>query len=119
MNSGKPVWYQMVNGSLSNATDYLMPWYLNQAGGDFNEATQCMEAGDNGWDTNHDALNADKNNNWPLGNTPWYGALLVTITCLSDALTRERVGLSVTSRAKSCRTTSPSLRAGLLETCIK
>ncbi|KAK5687883.1 hypothetical protein LTR17_026682 [Elasticomyces elasticus] len=30
-----------------------------------------MSTGDNGWDSNHDALNADLNNNWALGNTPW------------------------------------------------
>ncbi|KAK4962901.1 hypothetical protein LTR10_000528 [Elasticomyces elasticus] len=64
-------WKQMVNSSLSNVTDSLLPWYLNAEGGSWNEATQCMSAGDNGWDTNHDALNADLNNNWALGNTPW------------------------------------------------
>ncbi|KAK1092609.1 hypothetical protein LTR48_004005 [Friedmanniomyces endolithicus] len=72
VDNGKPVWYQMVNGTLSNATDYLMPWALNYKGGSWNEATQCMEAGDNGWASNHDALNGGLNNNWPLGNTPWY-----------------------------------------------
>lgn len=30
-----------------------------------------MEAGSNGWDANHAALNNDLNNNWPEGNTPW------------------------------------------------
>jgi phospholipase C len=30
-----------------------------------------MEAGNNGWGPNHDALNGGLNNNWPLGNTPW------------------------------------------------
>ncbi|KAF7196686.1 Non-hemolytic phospholipase C [Pseudocercospora fuligena] len=30
-----------------------------------------VSRGDNGWDANHAALNGDKNNNWPPGNTPW------------------------------------------------
>lgn len=54
VNNGTPVWYQVVNGSLSNATDTLLPFYLNYQGGSWEEATQCMEAGDNGWDSNHD-----------------------------------------------------------------
>lgn len=70
-NNGQPIWYQTVNGSLSNATDTLLPWYLNYLGGEWDAATQCMSAGSNGWDANHAALNNDLNNNWPLGNTPW------------------------------------------------
>lgn len=60
-----------VNGTLSNATDYLLPWYLNYLGGDWPEATQCMDAGSNGWQENHDALNGGLNDMWALGNTPW------------------------------------------------
>lgn len=71
MNGNTSVWYQQVNSTLSNATDYLLPWYLNEAGGDWLEATQCMVAGDNGWQDNHAALNGDLNNHWVLGNTPW------------------------------------------------
>ena len=67
----KTVFYQSVNGSLSNATDHLLPWYLNYLGGDWNEATQCMEAGSNSWQENQDALNGGLNNRWALGNTPW------------------------------------------------
>ena len=44
-----PVWYQPVNSSITNATDYLLPWYLNYLGGNWSAATQCMVAGDNGW----------------------------------------------------------------------
>lgn len=72
-----------MNGTLSNATDYLMPWALNYKGGSWNEATQCMEAGDNGWASNHDALNGGLNNNWPLGNTPWYAYRCVIPTGLT------------------------------------
>ena len=43
VSEGKPVWYQVVNSTLSNATDYLLPFYLNEAGGKWVEATQCME----------------------------------------------------------------------------
>ncbi|KAF2094978.1 phosphoesterase-domain-containing protein [Rhizodiscina lignyota] len=67
----KPVWYQDVDSSLSNDTDSLLPWYLNYLGGDWVEATQCMSAGDNGWNDNHAALNDDLNNKWALNNTPW------------------------------------------------
>lgn len=70
-NNGTPVWYQVVNASLSNATTSLLPFYLNYLGGTWEEATQCMEAGSNGWDANHDALNGDLNNHWAIGNTPW------------------------------------------------
>ena len=70
-NNGQAIWYQTVNGSLSNATDTLLPWYLNYLGGEWDAATQCMSAGSNGWDANHAALNDDLNDNWPLGNTPW------------------------------------------------
>jgi phospholipase C len=72
VNAGnKPVWYQDVDKSLSTATTYLLPWYLNYLGGEWIDATQCMTAGDNGWNDNHAALNGDLNNKWALNNTPW------------------------------------------------
>ncbi|KAI1323731.1 phosphoesterase family-domain-containing protein [Xylariaceae sp. FL0255] len=71
VSEGKPVWYQNVNSTLSNQTDYLLPWYLNYLGGNWTTATQCMVAGDNGYASNHRALNGDLNNMWALGNTPW------------------------------------------------
>lgn len=71
VNDGKPLWYQKVNSTLTNATDALLPWYLNYLGGHWVEATQCIEAGDNGWSANHDALDGGLNDNWPVGNTPW------------------------------------------------
>ena len=63
--------FRDVNPTLSNATDTLLPWYLNYLGGDWVQATQCMVAGDNGWNDNHAALNNDLNNKWALNNTPW------------------------------------------------
>ena len=67
----KPVWYQDVDSTLSNATSFLLPWYLNYLGGHWVDATQCMFAGSNGWNDNHAALNHDLNNKWALNNTPW------------------------------------------------
>lgn len=70
LNKGKAVWYQGL-GNLSTKATHLLPWHLNYLGGPWNHATQCMEAGSNGWDDNHAALNKDQNDNWPVGNTPW------------------------------------------------
>ncbi len=70
-NSGKPVWYQDVNPGLTNSSSYLLPWHLNYLGGSWLDATQCMEAGDNGWVSNHAALNGDLDNHWATDNTPW------------------------------------------------
>lgn len=71
INGDQSVFRQVVNSTLSNATDYLLPWYLNYQGGEWLSATQCMVAGNNGWYENHAALNGDLNNHWVLGNTPW------------------------------------------------
>jgi phospholipase C len=71
INSGKPVWQQDVNSALTTSASYLLPWYLNYEGGDFFEATQCMAAGDNGWQDNHAALNGGLNDHWATNNTPW------------------------------------------------
>jgi phospholipase C len=43
----------------------------NYEGGSFLDATQCMVAGDNGWQDNHAALNGGLNNHWATNNTPW------------------------------------------------
>src|SRR6266480_4264896 len=71
ITNGKPVWYQDVDSTLTNTTSHLLPWYLNYLGGSWDAATQCMIAGDNGWNDNHAALNNDLNNKWALNNTPW------------------------------------------------
>ncbi|KAJ9634742.1 hypothetical protein H2204_006191 [Knufia peltigerae] len=69
--NGKSVWYQHVNSSLTNDTDYLLPWYLNYLGGHWLNATQCMDAGSNGYEENHLAYNFGLNDHWALNNTPW------------------------------------------------
>ncbi|KAF2482894.1 putative non-hemolytic phospholipase C precursor [Neohortaea acidophila] len=71
VNNGTPVWYQNVDAALSTKTDSLLPWYLNYLGGTWENATQCMEAGSNGWSPNQAALNHDLNNDWATQNTPW------------------------------------------------
>ncbi|KZO90883.1 phosphoesterase-domain-containing protein [Calocera viscosa TUFC12733] len=55
------VFYQKVNGSLSNATDYLLPWYINYQGGEYLNGTQCMDGGSNGFENNHAAYNNGSN----------------------------------------------------------
>ncbi|KAK5112598.1 hypothetical protein LTR62_003912 [Meristemomyces frigidus] len=71
INNGTPVWCQNVNASVSEGATHLLPWYLNYLGGSWDQATQCMSGGSNGWQENHGALNGDLNNNWPIANTPW------------------------------------------------
>ncbi|KAI9694910.1 MAG: hypothetical protein M1822_000526 [Bathelium mastoideum] len=68
--STRSVFYQDVNGTLSNATNYLLPWYLNYQG-NWTDPIQCMVAGSNGWQANHGALNGDLNNKWAVDNTPY------------------------------------------------
>ncbi|RMZ79485.1 hypothetical protein DV738_g3307, partial [Chaetothyriales sp. CBS 135597] len=68
--SGKSVFYQEVI-SVLNYTDYLLPWYLNYLGGEWPNATQCMNAGSNGYEENHMAYNNGSNDHWVTNNTPW------------------------------------------------
>eukprot|EP00918_Siedleckia_nematoides_P064146 GHVU01139496.1.p1 GENE.GHVU01139496.1~~GHVU01139496.1.p1 ORF type:complete len:622 (-),score=41.72 GHVU01139496.1:28-1893(-) len=70
-HSQPSVFFQDVNSTLTNSSNYLLPWYLNYLGGDFLNATQCMIAGDNGWQSNHASLNGGLNDKWALNNTPW------------------------------------------------
>ena len=60
-----------VDSTLSNDTKSLLPWYLGYKGGNWTDAIQCLEAGDNGWDGNQAALNHGLNNHWAVDNTPW------------------------------------------------
>ena len=71
VNEDGPVWYQKTNSELNTTFPYLLPWYLNAEGGDFLNATQCMEAGTNGWQENHAALNGGLNDHWATNNTPY------------------------------------------------
>ena len=48
----------------TNGVSTLKPWYINYLGGEWNDATQCMGAGDNGWGTMHSAYNGGLANNW-------------------------------------------------------
>lgn len=56
---------------MSTLTDYLLPFYLNENGGSYINATQCMQAGSNVWSPNHAALNGGLNNHWPMNNSEW------------------------------------------------
>ncbi|KAF5390851.1 hypothetical protein D9757_004453 [Collybiopsis confluens] len=58
---GRSVFFQQVNSQLSNATDFLLPWYLAAEGGEFINGTQCMDGGSNGWGENHAALASGQN----------------------------------------------------------
>ncbi|TPX12391.1 uncharacterized protein E0L32_006803 [Thyridium curvatum] len=66
VNGNRTVWQQTVDD-----TKYLKPWYLNYLGGDWLNATQCMNAGSNGWNANQLAMNHGANDMWAIKNTPW------------------------------------------------
>ncbi|KAI8608694.1 phosphoesterase family-domain-containing protein [Chytriomyces sp. MP71] len=70
VNPSGPVWKQSTVGLKTNAT-YLLPWYLNYQGGAYDNATQCMYAGSNGWVQNHAALNGGLNDKWAANNTAY------------------------------------------------
>jgi phospholipase C len=78
---GKSVFYQCVydllmgwsanvvrklNKTMTTKAEYLLPFYLNQAGGHWTNATQCMDAGSNGYEENHMVYNGGLNNYWAL-----------------------------------------------------
>ncbi|KIK54165.1 hypothetical protein GYMLUDRAFT_264776 [Collybiopsis luxurians FD-317 M1] len=73
-SDGHSVFFQQVNSLLSNATDFLLPWYISAEGGEFINGTQCMAAGSNAWGANHAALasgqNASSFDLWVEANTP-------------------------------------------------
>ncbi|KAH8696229.1 phosphoesterase family-domain-containing protein [Talaromyces proteolyticus] len=51
--------------STQNGADILKPWHLNYLGHDeWYNATQCMGAGDNGWQTMHTAYSGGLGNQW-------------------------------------------------------
>ena len=75
-NTGKDVFHQVVDDSMHiggppKGIDYLKPWYLNHAGGDWRKRTQCMLAGTNSWRQNHDAYNHGERDHWAKKNTPY------------------------------------------------
>ncbi|KAL6252362.1 hypothetical protein RBB50_000080 [Rhinocladiella similis] len=69
--TGQSNWQLNGSSELMNGTDYLLPFYLNWEGGNSTESTQCMVAGDNGWQDNQAALNGGLNNQWATNNTGW------------------------------------------------
>ncbi|KAI5476592.1 phosphoesterase family-domain-containing protein [Pseudohyphozyma bogoriensis] len=70
--NGRSTFYQQVNASLSNATDYLMPYYIGYQGGENrSEAIQCTYAGSNNYAWNQAAVNGGLNDMWALANTPY------------------------------------------------
>ncbi|KAJ5259435.1 phosphoesterase family-domain-containing protein [Penicillium angulare] len=70
-SQNQPVWYQVVDPSMSTEANTLLPWYLGYEGGDSLDAIQCMTAGDNGYQDNQAAYNQGLNNHWARNNTPW------------------------------------------------
>jgi hypothetical protein len=57
--------FRHVNGSLTNKTDFLLPFYMNAQGGDSFQATQCATGGTNSLQANIADNNDDLNNEWP------------------------------------------------------
>ncbi|KKK15636.1 putative hemolytic phospholipase C precursor [Aspergillus ochraceoroseus] len=67
---GKSVWYQNATG-LTDAADYLLPYWLNYLGGEENyNKSQCLCAGANNWIPTHQAMNGGLNNMWAQVATP-------------------------------------------------
>ena len=46
--------FRAIKGT-KNGVNSLSPWHINYLGGDWKEATQCMNGGSNGWDAMHGA----------------------------------------------------------------
>ncbi|EJP63655.1 Non-hemolytic phospholipase C [Beauveria bassiana] len=53
---------QMTNAQ--NGTHTLKPWHINYLGGEWEDSTQCMGGGDNGWYAMHKAYNGGLGNQW-------------------------------------------------------
>ena len=75
-NTGKDVFHQPADQTMKknkppkNVTE-LLPWYLNWQGGDWYDKTQCMLAGTNAWQQNHEAWNKGEIDQWVIANTPY------------------------------------------------
>ncbi|WFD28763.1 phospholipase C [Malassezia nana] len=83
-NTGKDVFHQPVNRTMSDLDskvkpDYyppknvteLLPWHITYQGGDYVNRTQCMVAGTNDWRQNHAAWNNGEIDRWAMNNTPY------------------------------------------------
>lgn len=71
INGNRTAFQQRTNADLNTTAPFLNPWHVNYLGGDWDNATQCMIAGDNGWAANHEAYNGGLNDAWATNNTPW------------------------------------------------
>ncbi|TVY15315.1 Non-hemolytic phospholipase C [Lachnellula arida] len=68
--NGKSVWYQNVTG-LTNETEYLLPYWLNHAGGEENfNKSMCLCAGANNWVPTNQAMNGGLMDKWALIDDP-------------------------------------------------
>ena len=75
-NTNKTVWHQSVDGFLLGPpppphVKEMLPFHLSWQGGDWSNRTQCMLAGTNEWQPNHDAWNHGEIDRWALKNTPY------------------------------------------------
>ncbi|TVY34992.1 Non-hemolytic phospholipase C, partial [Lachnellula cervina] len=68
---GRTTFQQPVTKQQTNKADQLTPWYINYLGGEWLDATQCMGAGDWGWEHMHAAYNGGLTNQWAATNTPY------------------------------------------------
>ncbi|KIJ38386.1 hypothetical protein M422DRAFT_781472 [Sphaerobolus stellatus SS14] len=66
--NGRPIWFQPVSPTVTNATTDLLPFYINGAGENISLATQCMTAGSNSFAANHNAFAQGDNNQWVVKN---------------------------------------------------
>ncbi|TQV93598.1 non-hemolytic phospholipase C precursor [Cordyceps javanica] len=69
-NDGVPVTKQAIKGT-KNGVNSLSPWHINYLGGDWKEATQCMNGGSNGWDAMHGAWNHGRGDAWVTSDTDY------------------------------------------------
>lgn len=56
--------------TLTNETDYLLPYWLNYMGGDWHNRTQCLNPGSNEWLPTQTAFNGGLNDQWPAASAP-------------------------------------------------
>ncbi|OJJ51727.1 hypothetical protein ASPZODRAFT_108681 [Penicilliopsis zonata CBS 506.65] len=67
--NGKSVWYQNVS-TLTDATDWLLPFWLNYEGGDWHNRTMCMSPGSNEWLPTQEGMNNGTMDQWAVSCTP-------------------------------------------------
>ena len=70
-NTGKSVFYQEADEKDSKGVPFLKYWWINYLGGEWKERTQCLLAGTNAWQQNHEAYNDGSMDQWAKKNTPY------------------------------------------------